>query len=238
MCSAVTSSSVTWLSHSRLQVPFVRTHDNLADFFTKPCKSASQFHAWRKRIMNNPNLSSSACFAALQPPRPAGAFECTAVVRASTVASISIIHTTTTRSAFADDYDTDSSGASTRRPSRRARWAYSRTGPSRCATPRRLSRLRRLGPILVFTADHYAKKADHWPPSSPSCRRGSIPALCAGISGTATTSSPIDAHLTVVDAGIAGDVSKVRAAGPLRAKIQKGTPRCRKGRRTSATGRR
>ena len=37
-----------------IEVPFVRTHDNLADFFTKPCKSASQFHAWRKRIMNEP----------------------------------------------------------------------------------------------------------------------------------------------------------------------------------------
>ena len=35
-----------------LKVPFVRTADNIADFFTKPMKSASQFHALRKRIMN------------------------------------------------------------------------------------------------------------------------------------------------------------------------------------------
>ena len=35
-----------------IEVPFVRTADNLADFFTKPSKSASQFHALRKLIMN------------------------------------------------------------------------------------------------------------------------------------------------------------------------------------------
>ena len=36
-----------------LEVPsFVRTADNLADFFTLPMKSASQFHALRKHIMN------------------------------------------------------------------------------------------------------------------------------------------------------------------------------------------
>ena len=37
-----------------IEVPFVRTADNLADFFTKPMKSASQFHALRKIIMNEP----------------------------------------------------------------------------------------------------------------------------------------------------------------------------------------
>jgi hypothetical protein len=37
-----------------IEVPFVRTHDNLADFFTKPCKSAPQFFAWRAAIMNEP----------------------------------------------------------------------------------------------------------------------------------------------------------------------------------------
>ena len=37
-----------------IEVPFVRTADNIADFFTKPMKSASQFHAMRKRIMNEP----------------------------------------------------------------------------------------------------------------------------------------------------------------------------------------
>ena len=31
-----------------IEVPFVRTDDNLADFFT----NASHFHALRKRIMN------------------------------------------------------------------------------------------------------------------------------------------------------------------------------------------
>ena len=35
-----------------IEVPFVRTDDNLADFFTKPLKNASHFHALRKRIMN------------------------------------------------------------------------------------------------------------------------------------------------------------------------------------------
>ena len=35
-----------------IEVPFVRTADNIADFFTKPMKSASQFHAFRKTIMN------------------------------------------------------------------------------------------------------------------------------------------------------------------------------------------
>ena len=37
-----------------ITVPFVRSADNLADFLTKPMKSASQFHALRKRIMNEP----------------------------------------------------------------------------------------------------------------------------------------------------------------------------------------
>ena len=35
-----------------IEVPFVRTDDNLADFFAKPLKNASHFHALRKRIMN------------------------------------------------------------------------------------------------------------------------------------------------------------------------------------------
>jgi hypothetical protein len=37
-----------------IEVPFVRTADNIADFFTKPMKSANQFHAFRKTIMNEP----------------------------------------------------------------------------------------------------------------------------------------------------------------------------------------
>ena len=36
-----------------LEVPFVRTNDNLADFFTKPLPAA-KFHALRKQIMNEP----------------------------------------------------------------------------------------------------------------------------------------------------------------------------------------
>ena len=35
-----------------IEVPFVRTADNIADFFTKPMKTAAMFHAFRKRIMN------------------------------------------------------------------------------------------------------------------------------------------------------------------------------------------
>ena len=40
------------LAHAHTVVPYVRTSDNLADFFTKPMKSASQFHTLRKHIMN------------------------------------------------------------------------------------------------------------------------------------------------------------------------------------------
>ena len=36
-----------------IEVPFVRTADNIADFFTKPMKSPAQFHALRKIIMND-----------------------------------------------------------------------------------------------------------------------------------------------------------------------------------------
>ena len=35
-----------------IEVPFVRTADNVADFFTKPMKSASQFHTLRRVVMN------------------------------------------------------------------------------------------------------------------------------------------------------------------------------------------
>ena len=34
-----------------LEVPFVRTDDNIADFFTKPL-NATKFHAMRRQIMN------------------------------------------------------------------------------------------------------------------------------------------------------------------------------------------
>ena len=37
-----------------IEVPFVRTNEQLADFLTKPMKSPKQFHALRKQIMNEP----------------------------------------------------------------------------------------------------------------------------------------------------------------------------------------
>ena len=37
-----------------LEVPFVRTHDNVADFLTKPMKSSSTFFTMRSIIMNEP----------------------------------------------------------------------------------------------------------------------------------------------------------------------------------------
>ena len=39
-----------------IEVPFVRTDDNIADFFTKPL-DAKKFHAMRKLIMNEPTPS-------------------------------------------------------------------------------------------------------------------------------------------------------------------------------------
>ena len=39
--------------NAQLNVPFVRTADNIADFFTKPM-TAGKFHAFRKTIMNEP----------------------------------------------------------------------------------------------------------------------------------------------------------------------------------------
>ena len=36
-----------------IQVPFVRTDDNIADFFTKPL-GAKKFYAMRRKIMNEP----------------------------------------------------------------------------------------------------------------------------------------------------------------------------------------
>ena len=36
-----------------LEVPFVRTADNLADILTKPMSDAKQFHKLRKLIMND-----------------------------------------------------------------------------------------------------------------------------------------------------------------------------------------
>ena len=35
-----------------LRVPYVKTEDNLADFFTKPMKSSKVFFDFRDKIMN------------------------------------------------------------------------------------------------------------------------------------------------------------------------------------------
>ena len=43
-----------------IEVPFVRTEDNIADFFTKPL-AAKKFHAMRRAIMNDDtSLASTA----------------------------------------------------------------------------------------------------------------------------------------------------------------------------------
>ena len=38
-----------------IEVPFVRTHDNIADFLTKSMKSVPQFFRFRAIIMNEPS---------------------------------------------------------------------------------------------------------------------------------------------------------------------------------------
>ena len=53
-----------------LEVPFVRTDDNIADFFTKPL-SAAKFYDMRRKIMNEPSAERSAS-AAAEPPRSEG----------------------------------------------------------------------------------------------------------------------------------------------------------------------
>ena len=53
-------------------VPFVRTDDNLADFFTKPL-SATKFHAMRRHIMNLPADDAPAAPSAARSGAAAGA---------------------------------------------------------------------------------------------------------------------------------------------------------------------
>ena len=36
-----------------IEVPFVRTTDNIADFFTKPMANATKFREFRRAIMNS-----------------------------------------------------------------------------------------------------------------------------------------------------------------------------------------
>ena len=58
-----------------ISVPFVRTDDNIADFFTKPL-NASTFYAMRRRIMNEP--ASSASSASARPSAAGGRLNATA----------------------------------------------------------------------------------------------------------------------------------------------------------------
>ena len=42
-----------------IEVPFVRTADNIADFFTKPMKNWKQFSGFRRRVMNEPDTDTA-----------------------------------------------------------------------------------------------------------------------------------------------------------------------------------
>ena len=49
-----------------LTVPFVPTDENVADFFTKPMKNASKFLAFRKVIMNEPDVPRETALSVLR----------------------------------------------------------------------------------------------------------------------------------------------------------------------------
>ena len=67
--------------------------------------------------------------------------------------------------------------------------------------------------VLVFCADHGVKKADQaLSPFPPSVTQAVFRSLCAGISGVAVLARAADAHLTVVDVGIDGEVGDASAA--------------------------
>ena len=89
--------------------------------------------------------------------------------------------------------------------------------------------------IAIFAADHGVKKADDsLSPFPASVSQAVFRALCAGISGTATIAQSVGAHLTVVDAGIAGNVSRVAGAAGRQisvrhAKVAEGTMDFRSG---------
>ena len=53
-CARRTSARATWMVESfEIEVPFVRTDDNIGDFFTKAfVKNAKKFVAHRRVIMN------------------------------------------------------------------------------------------------------------------------------------------------------------------------------------------
>ena len=52
MCSGGHFFVRDMVENFEITVPFVRTKENIADFFTKPMHSANEFHAFRKLIMN------------------------------------------------------------------------------------------------------------------------------------------------------------------------------------------
>ncbi len=67
--------------------------------------------------------------------------------------------------------------------------------------------------VLVFCADHGVKKADQaLSPFPQSVTQAVFRSLCAGISGVAVLARAADAHLTVVDVGIDGEVGDASAA--------------------------
>ena len=69
--------------------------------------------------------------------------------------------------------------------------------------------------VLIFCADHGVKKADGaLSPFPASVSAAVFRALAAGISATATLAHSQNAHLTVVDVGIDGDVSRVGSGQP------------------------
>ena len=43
-----------------IEVPFVETANNIADFFTKPMSNAKQFFRFRRIIMNEPARADAA----------------------------------------------------------------------------------------------------------------------------------------------------------------------------------
>ena len=49
-----------------LTVPFVPTDENVADFFTKPMKNASKFLAFRRVIMNEPDVPRETALSVLR----------------------------------------------------------------------------------------------------------------------------------------------------------------------------
>jgi len=86
--------------------------------------------------------------------------------------------------------------------------------------------------VLVFVADHGLKKADAAISPYPPAVTGSVfRALAAGVSATATLAQACNAHLTIVDVGIDGDVSDVQQATAAitvaHCKVSEGTRDCR-----------